>query len=151
MFSGARVLREQDGNILFYTDLIPVETIYVGSHTDGIVSRGNSNNISTTVVPFHAVRIQGPGSYTDQSGYVSVNEPVAVPVTDQPRSMIVTVPSNAGPGSVLTVSCPNGIIKSVSVLITCIYHSLNLYVIRWLCLHLPGLDKNFWFNTKTKN
>ncbi len=118
MFSGAKVLREQDGNILFHTDLIPVETIYVdrtnASHTDFIVSRGTSASGPATIVPFHAVRIQGPASYNDQSGYVSVNEPVAIPITDQPRSMIVTVPSNAGPGSVLTVSCPNGSVKSVS-------------------------------------
>eukprot|EP01036_Dinobryon_divergens_P032362 gene32362-41929_t len=50
--------------------------------------------------------VHGPVSaYDNTASYVEV---VASPVAVETRSMYVVIPSNAGPGSVLTVVAPNG-------------------------------------------
>ncbi len=85
--------------------LSPVEQVYFDRTNTGDYRSQNDIPVATTAV-------RGPAAYQDQSGYVAIN-PV---VTAQPtivRTMAVTVPPNAGPGSVLTVTAPNGNVLSV--------------------------------------
>lgn len=85
--------------------LSPVEQVYL--------DRTNTGDYSNTNLPVATAAVRGPAAYQDQSNYVAIN-PV---ITAQPtivRTMAVTVPANAGPGSVLTVTAPNGNVLSVS-------------------------------------
>jgi hypothetical protein len=63
--------------------------------------------------PLATATVSGPAPQP-QLAYA---EAVANPVVTNTRSMYVVVPSNAGPGSVLTIVAPNGATLSVSFLL----------------------------------
>lgn len=111
--------------MLFNTDFIYVptaEAAYVDrtntadlvsvKSTDGSLSRGNSTQpVRVTAKP--------PGALgSDQSDYIAVSNPMSTSMTpnnSSKRMMAITVPATAGPGSVLTVSAPDGTLLSVSI------------------------------------
>lgn len=64
--------------------------------------------------------VHGPVSaYDSTASYVEV---VASPVAVETRSMYVVIPSNAGPGSVLTVVAPNGAKLTVRLYFTNLFY-----------------------------
>lgn len=106
MFNGSPVLTELDGNILINTDYIQLETVYIDrTNTGEYMTGGKSSNSGVNPSPIAQAVLISPEA---GEGYVNVS--VANPVR---QSMMVTVPPNAGPGSVLTVSAPNGTVISV--------------------------------------
>lgn len=125
LFGGSPVLSELDGSILFNTDFIYVPTAdaaYVDrTNTAEFVSKLSLDNTSSrypvsSVQPVRA-NAQPPGALGDQSNYVAVTSPLATPTPSNgssKRMMAITVPPTAGPGSVLTVSAPDGTLISVS-------------------------------------
>jgi hypothetical protein len=107
-------LRELNGNILFNTDFIRTETVYIDRTNTGEYPKSESELATVTIVP--PGNVQGPGQYQDHSDYVAVANPLGdrSPRNNKDKqTMVVTVPPNAGPGSVLTVSAPNGSVLSV--------------------------------------
>lgn len=107
LFNGLPVISESDGNILFNTAYLSnIETVYL-DRTNASIEYLNSSGV------------KGPGHYQDQSNYVAISNPVVGQVAM--RTMLVKVPPNAGPGSVITVTAPTGNILSVS----CILASLH--------------------------
>lgn len=111
MFGGRPVLRELNGNVLFNTEMIAVDTIYVDRTNTGEYSK--SGEIAQVAI-ISLNNVQQPSN----DGYVAIASPLnhtgtnAIP--EKKQTMVVTVPPNAGPGSVLTVSAPNGSVLSVS-------------------------------------
>lgn len=109
LFDGYPVLMERDGTILFETDMIRLnETVYVDRTNTG---EYNGKTLSTSAYnsPLHAVTAQ-PVDATNEN-YVSMAN--AVPVQNV-RTLLVRVPNNAGHGSVLSVTAPDGSMLSVS-------------------------------------
>eukprot|EP01040_Poterioochromonas_malhamensis_P015453 gene15453-17294_t len=112
MFGGRPVLRELNGNVLFNTEMIAVDTIYVDRTNTGEYSK--SGEIAQVAI-ISLNNVQQPSN----DGYVAIASPLnhtgtnAIP--EKKQTMVVTVPPNAGPGSVLTVSAPNGSVLSVVV------------------------------------
>ena len=103
LFHGQPVLYESAGIITIDTGLI-----LLGNTEAHYVARTNDYAEAYT----RAYVVQRP-SNQDQTTYVAVvASPVAVP---QPKSMIITVPQGAGPGSVLTVATPSGSTVTVVV------------------------------------
>lgn len=102
-------MRLQPGHVIFETDLICTEPVYVDRTNTGDYSYNKSGEGVSSPVQ-HAVPISG--DYGHNGPYVAVT---ANPVTQQPASqfMIVQVPLDAGPGSVLSVTAPNGLVLSV--------------------------------------
>eukprot|EP01039_Chlorochromonas_danica_P004145 gene4144-4550_t len=119
LFNDAPVLSEMDGCILFNTDLIYVptaEAAYVDrTNTAEFVTKVSGDNAGTRVASAQPVRgsVANPDVSRDQSGYVS--SPMLSSSTSGKRMMLITVPPTAGPGSVLTVSAPDGSLLSVVV------------------------------------
>jgi hypothetical protein len=119
MFGGRQVLRADGGNVIFNTDLIMLETVYIDrTNTTDFSHKSNMGIPSATVI-----------TQPHNDNYVAIVSPMndggnsnnANPLhhhhhghnNSQKQTMIVTVPPNAGPGSVLTVSAPNGSVLSV--------------------------------------
>lgn len=107
---------ERDGNILFETDLIRIqEAVYVDRTNTGEYF-GKALSTSATASP-----LQVPiATATNVNSEAYVAMPSAVPVQQQGRTVVVRVPANAGPGSVLSVTTPDGTLLSVSYIISLI-------------------------------
>ena len=111
MFGGRPVLRELNGNVLFNTDLITLETVYIDRTNTGEYSKSGELAQVAIITPNN---INQPSD----DGYVAIASPVHRTgsnnaASEKKQTMVVTVPPNAGPGSVLTVSAPNGSVLSV--------------------------------------
>lgn len=124
---------ERDGTILFETDMIRLnETVYVDRTNTG---EYNGKTLSTSAYnsPLHAVTAQ-PVDATNEN-YVSMAN--AVPVQNV-RTLLVRVPNNAGHGSVLSVTAPDGSMLSVSDITISVPHcqmyDVHCFLCRWLCL-----------------
>jgi hypothetical protein len=109
MFNNFPVMSLSEDSIMFnLAYLSQAEPIYL--------DRTNTTEVGATRMgdfPIASAVVKGPQSHEDQSGYVSINPIVSVQPSPV-RTMIVRVPANAGPGSVLTVTAPNGNVLSVS-------------------------------------
>lgn len=119
------MLSELDGSILFNTEFIYVptaEAAYVDrTNTAEFMSKSSGDSSGSRLASAQPVRVNArpPGATGDQADYqggLATSNPMSVTVTpsnSNKRMMIITVPATAGPGSVLTVSAPDGTLLSV--------------------------------------
>lgn len=130
LFDGYPVMVVRDTNILFETDLIRIqEAVYVDrTNTGEFYGRALSSG-ATSPLQYPVATAENVNAET----YVAM--PSAVPVTSG-RTLIVRVPPNAGPGSVLSVTAPDGTLLSVRVaslfINMAISRCINDYVYRLL-------------------
>ena len=68
---------------------------------------------------------------------------VASPVAVETRSMYVVIPTNAGPGSVLTVVAPNGSTLSVSLIFYIYYKIFTIVTLGYLSFECGTWKSNF--------
>lgn len=108
LFDGYPVMAVRDTNILFETDLIRIqEAVYVDrTNTGEYLGKTLSSSGATSPLQYPVATAESVNAET----YVAM--PSAVPVTSG-RTLIVRVPPNAGPGSVLSVTAPDGTLLSV--------------------------------------
>lgn len=112
----------RDTNILFETDLIRIqEAVYVDrTNTGEFYGRALSSGANSP--------LQYPVATAENvNGETYVAMPSAVPVTSG-RTLIVRVPPNAGPGSVLSVTAPDGTLLSVRIVSL---RSLSITILRY--------------------
>lgn len=117
-----------EGNVYVNTDYIMMGSTQVqyinrsntgdSSTFNAIMNKENfsigSNSSVNSAPPVTATVV---GSHANQDNYVEV---FASPVIeDTVRSIVVTIPAGAGPGSVLTVLAPNGTTISVGFFLIC--------------------------------
>jgi hypothetical protein len=139
MFGGRQVLRADGGNVIFNTDLITLETVYIDrTNTSDFSHKSNLGIPSATVI-----------TQPHNDNYVAIVSPMNDGNTNnvnhhhhhhnshsQKQTMIVTVPPNAGPGSVLTVSAPNGSVLSVRVIFVSVLLLLFCFFLVFLLFHV---------------
>lgn len=122
LFQGQPVLSVMEGNVYVNTDYIMMgstQSQYVNRSNTGdsstfnaIMNKENFSIGSNSSVNSGSIKATVVGSHANQDNYVEV---FATPVIeDTVKSIIVTIPPGAGPGSVLTVVAPNGTTISVS-------------------------------------
>lgn len=110
MFNGQPVLSYHSGILNVNTDyLSPPQAAAYTMRTGPVVTNMIHVKVDDTS-QVQMASVHGPVTSVDQTGYVEV---IASPVAVETRSMYVVIPSNAGPGSVLTVVAPNGTTLSV--------------------------------------
>jgi len=115
LFQGKPVLSYRSGVLSVNTDYIFVQTTFT---VQNVVS-----NVMHTSSPTPVMATVSGSTFTSENEKNVYANVVASPVAVETRSMYVVIPTNAGPGSVLTVVAPNGSTLSVS-LIFYIYYKI---------------------------
>ncbi len=147
-----------DGNIFINTDYIigAQQTQYISrtltsdsSSYNLIHGQRDTNGSASSGGSIAVATVTGPGTYHDQSTYVEV---MATASPSEVRTIVVTIPSGAGPGSILTVAAPNGTTISVSYLrkgLCCYLTVCWLFAhlcFRWLRPKVRIQEKRSWFS-----
>lgn len=107
LFQGQPVLAYSSGILTVNTDyLAQAQVVVFTTRSNPTVTNILHTKVEDASSHPPMAAVHGPVSaYDSTASYVEV---VASPVAVETRSMYVVIPSNAGPGSVLTVVAPNG-------------------------------------------